>query len=78
MIEIGPRCVMDEKQIYTELENLSSLLDPQKTFDVGPSSVENVLIWLRINIKYMVYDLEATRREVQFLSGCLRKKIDGE
>jgi len=35
------------------------------------------LIWLRINIKYMVYDLEATRREVQFLSGCLRKKIDG-
>jgi len=69
---------MDEKHIYTELENLASLLDPQKNFDVGPATIENVLTWLRINIKYLQYDVEATHREVQFLSGCLRKKIDGE
>jgi hypothetical protein len=69
---------INETKIYAELENLATLLDPQKTFDVGPESLDNVVQWLRINIKYLQYDLEATRREVQFLGGCLRKKIDGE
>jgi len=69
---------INETKLYAELENLATLLDPQKTFDVGPESLDNVVQWLRINIKYLQYDLEATRREVQFLSGVLRKKIDGE
>lgn len=68
---------MDEKQIYTELENLAHLVDPDLSFKIqGPEDLVPLFLWLRINVKYLKFDLEATRREVKFLGGRLKKEVD--
>lgn len=41
--------------------------------DAGPSSVDDALNALRLQVKYLVFDLEATRRENHYL----RKMLDG-
>ncbi len=41
--------------------------------DAGPTSVDDALNALRLQIKYLVFDLEATRRENHYL----RKMLDG-
>ena len=48
--------------------------------DSGPSSVDDALNSLRLQIKYLVFDLEATRRENRYLRQMLesRPKRGGE
>ena len=48
--------------------------------DTGPSSVDDALNSLRLQIKYLVFDLEATRRENRYLRQMLesRPKRGGE
>ncbi|MGN6505789.1 MAG: transcriptional regulator [Tepidisphaeraceae bacterium] len=42
------------------------------------STLQESLDYLRLNIKYMVFDLEATRRENQYLRRMLEESTDNQ
>lgn len=50
----------------------------QKEFEKSISALQESLDYLRICIKYMVFDLEATRRENEYLRALLKGDSDGE
>lgn len=49
-----------------------------KKFEKSLSDLQESLDYLRICIKYQVFDLEATRRENKYLRKLLESKFDGE
>ena len=48
--------------------------DNHKKLRESGDSLQEALDYLRICIKYQLFDLEATRRENEYLKGMLRKK----
>jgi len=50
----------------------------QKKFEKSLSDLQESLDYLRICIKYQVFDLEATRRENEYLRRLLEGEIDDE
>ena len=50
----------------------------QKEFAKSISALQESLDYLRICVKYMVFDLEATRRENEYLRALLKGDLDGD
>ena len=50
----------------------------QEEFAKSISALQESLDYLRVCIKYMVFDLEATRRENKYLRALLKGDLDGE
>ena len=62
---------MDEEEIQNQLLVLVQLFNKKieipKQVDKPDTSIKEMLNYLRVGIKYLWMDLEATRREVEFL-----------
>lgn len=62
-----------KKELATQIDNLigeleiSRTKEVQKKIEEGLVTIQESLDYLRICIKYMVFDLEATRRENEHL-----------
>lgn len=65
----------------SEREKLSQLADETKERQVRMkktvSELQDSLDYLRLSIKYIMFDLEATRRENAYLRKLLEKQADG-
>jgi len=64
---------------YKKLAKLAKQVhDNQKKFNASIDGLEDALSNLRIYVKYLVYDLECTRRENKFLRERLKESGENE
>ncbi len=54
---------MTDKKIKSEVVGLIELFDGPAPIGVGYKDLDEMLQYLRVKIKYALFDIEATRRE---------------
>jgi len=72
---------IDVNKIFLILKEIVSLID--KNFElkdklVSFNNVEDVLIWIRICIKYSKFENEAQRREIKYLLNIIERLSNGK
>lgn len=68
----------DDPQDNGLAEKAKKLRINQKEFEKSVANLQESLDYLRICVKYQVFDLEATRRENEYLRKLLESKFDDE